>query len=380
MLKLDKKLLEENITKRLTEDIESGRVGGASVIVKQEGQVVYKNCFGFKRIEEKEPLTEEAIFRLASMTKPVTAVAVLMQIERGKLSLDMPVSKLLPGFENMKVARGEDGFEIIGDAKKQITVEDLLSHKSGLACMEAGNYQTAKMTAADKENLKSVVNFYENMALDFEPDSMERYSPVAAFDVLARLVEITSDMPFAEFVRKNISDPMELADFTLTPNDAQRERFIDMHNMIDGKSINTHMPKENIFADFMPSYTCGGAGCTASITDYSDFAEMLLNGGKSGNVRIISEEMIKQMQIPRPPHANVPRGENWGLGVRVNKNGFYKRIPEGSFGWSGAYGTHFWVDPSNKITAVYMKNSIYDGGSGAVTAANFEEDVNTALK
>lgn len=380
MMTLDKKLLEENITKRISEDVEAGRVSGASVVVKQSGEIVYKNCFGYKRIEEKELLTEDTFFRLASMTKPVTAIATLLQTEKGLLPLDMPVSELLPGFAEMKIAKQEDGFEIIGDAKKQITVEDLLSHKSGLVCREAGTYQLSNMTAADKESLTTAVNFYANTALDFEPASMERYSPVAAFDVLARLVEITSGMPFAGFVKKNITDPMSLADLTFTPSDEQRERFVDMHNLSGGKPVNAHMPKENIFSDFMPSYTCGGAGCAGTITDYSDFAEMLLNGGKIGNVRIISEEMIKLMQIPRPPRSNAPIGENWGLGVRVNKNGFYKRIAEGAFGWSGAYGTHFWVDPANKITAVYMKNSLYDGGSGAVTAANFEEDVYAALK
>ncbi len=380
MSQINKEVLAKNLESRISKDVESGRVGGASVIVKQDGELVYKNCFGFKRIEKKEALTEDSVFRLASMTKPITAVAVLIQAERGKLSADMPVSKIIPGFAHMNVAEQDGGYKIKEEAKKQITVEDLLSHKSGLGCMEAGEYQLGKMTLSDKKSLKTVVNFYENMALDFQPGEMERYSPVAAFDVLARLVELTSDMEFAEFTKKYIFDPMEMPDTTFTPNDNQWKRVVDMHNFKDGKSINTHMQKGIIFTDFPPSYTCGGAGCVSTLNDYSKFAEMLLNEGTYAGKRIVSEEAVKQMQIPRLPVAADTRWETWGLGVRVNKNGFYKEIPEGAYGWSGAYGTHFWVDPLNKITAVYMKNSLYDGGSGAQTARHFEYDVDNALK
>ena len=246
--------------------------------------------------------------------------------------------------------------------------------------MDAGLHYIGKMTADDKKDLRSVVEYYENTPLDFQPGEKERYSPVAAFDVLARLIELTSDMKFAEFAEKNIFVPMELRDTTFTPTGEQWDRVTDMHNFKDGRAINSHMQRGFIFADFPASYTCGGAGCVSTVNDYSKFAEMLLNGGVSGGKRIISEEMIRLMQIPRPPVDANSRWENWGLGVRVNENGFYKEIPNGAYGWSGAYGTHFWVDPSNKITAVYMKNSLYDGGSGAVTARHFEDDVNSALK
>ena len=380
MKEISKEKLEENLEKRISDDVSSGRVGGASVIVVQNGQTVYKNCFGYKNIKEKDRMTEDAIFRMASMTKPITAVAVLQLIEKGKLTLDTPVSRFFPGFAHMKIARlGKDGgLEITGEAENQITIEDLLSHKSGLACMDAGYKQTEKMTAEDKKSLKTAVCFYQNMALDFEPGEMERYSPVAGFDVLAETVEVISDMPFAEYVRKNISVPMGMADTTLTPNDEQRSRIVSMHDYKDERAADVFM--ECIFADFPATYTCGGAGAVSSINDYSKFAQMLLGGGVFEGRRIVSENMIKKMQIPRPPYGNVPPWEMWGLGVRVNKNGFYPRLPEGAFGWSGAYGTHFWVDIENKITAVYMKNSLYDGGSGALTAAHFEEDVYSAVK
>ena len=376
----DGRRLEKDLDKIITDDIESGRVGGASATVMQDGKLVYKNCFGFRSLEEKKDLTDDTIFRLASMTKPITAVAVLIQAEKGKLSVDMPVAELLPDFLHMNIAKQSEKFEIAGEAKKQITVEDLLAHKSGLGCMNAGNKQMADMTAADKKSIKTAVEYYEGMALDFEPGDMAMYSAVAAFDVLARLVELTSGMEFADFVKKYIFDPMELHDTTLTPTEEQRKRMIYMHDFKEGKATDVHMPAEHIFADFPPTYTCGGAGCVSTLNDYSRFAEMLLNNGVSGGRRIVSEEMIRQMQIPRPPKTDIPGGGRWGLGVRVNKGGYYERISEGAYGWSGAYGTHFRVDPASKITAVYMKNSMYDGGAGASTAARFEEAVYSALK
>ena len=135
----DGRRLEKDLDKIITDDIESGRVGGASATVMQDGKLVYKNCFGFRSLEEKKDLTDDTIFRLASMTKPITAVAVLIQAEKGKLSVDMPVAELLPDFLHMNIAKQSEKFEIAGEAKKQITVEDLLAHKSGLGCMNAGN-------------------------------------------------------------------------------------------------------------------------------------------------------------------------------------------------------------------------------------------------
>ena len=123
-------------------------------------------------------------------------------------------------------------------------------------------------------------------------------------------------------------------------------------------------------------YFCGGASLVSSVSDYSNFAEMLLAGGKNANgERIISHDMINMMQAPSVSNEVMPGPQKWGLGVRVITSDDYTHLPVGSFGWSGAYGAHMWVDTTNKITAVYMKNSLYDGGSGALTAVNFEDDI-----
>lgn len=378
---LDKKILEEKLQSRIGEDVESGRVGGAAVCVMQNGEVVYKNCFGYKDAETKEQLTDGVLYRMASMTKPITAVCIMILAEKGKLSITDPVSKYFPDFAHMNIGElSENGeLRIKCEATRQITIENLLSHTSGLMCREIGDAQAAQMTAADKKNLETAVKFYENVMLDFEPGEKDWYSPVAAFDVLARIIEIVSGMKFADFARENIFAPLGMDNTTFTPSEEAWGKMIKMSDFKDGKAVNADVPK-CVFADFPASYTCGGAGVVSCLKDYSKFAQMLLNEGEYGDVRILSGESVKEMQIPRPIFGDFPRCEIWGLGVRVNKNGFYKSLPEGAYGWSGAYGTHFWVDIENKITAVYMKNSRYDGGSGAKTAANFEKDVYAALK
>ena len=134
------------------------------------------------------------------------------------------------------------------------------------------------------------------------------------------------------------------------------------------------MPKNCVFENVPTTHSLGGAGFVSSLKDYAAFAGMLLNKGKINENRVITEKAVALLSSPQVPESIMPGNWRWGLGMRVITGENYKYLPVGAFGWSGAYGTHFWVDPVNNIAAVYMKNSKYDGGSGAVTAYNFEKD------
>ncbi len=375
MKKLDKSLLKENIEKRINDDIASGRVGGCSCVVVQEGEVMYEGFFGNKEIGID--VDEKTIFRLASMTKPITAVATLICIDRGLLSLDTKVSEYVPGFKSMKIGKMVDGeLEIVGDAEKEITVLHLLTHTSGLGSGEVGNYALSKMRREVEHScLKEAVEHYSRSALDFEPFSTQFYSALFGFDVLARLVEIVSGMPYNEFIDKEICQPLGMYETTFTPTEEQRARVTPMHDYTGGKAIAVDFPYGGMFEGLPLTYYMGGAALCSSHRDYIKFATMLLNKGEYNGVRILSEEIVEQMSTPHVPHEIMPYSERWGLGVRVIVNEDYKRLPVGSYGWSGAYGTHFWIDPENKIIGIYLKNSRFDGGSGAETAAHFEEDV-----
>lgn len=379
MKRINKDILKENMKKRIAGDTDSGKVAGAAVCIMQNDMVLYRDFFGCSDAETKKPITESNLFRMASMTKPVTAVCILILEERGLLKISDPISKYLPGFKNMFVGRMDNGKVCMTEkAEKEITIEMILSHKSGIGTGETGIAQLAKMTEQDKYSLETAVRFYEDTFLAFQPGQAEGYSGVAGFDVLARIAEIRSGMPFAEFAKENIFIPLKMNDTTFTPSEEQWGRMVKMSDFSDGKAVNAPMP-QCVFNDFPATYACGGAGLVSSLDDYVKFAQMLLHGGIYDGVRVFSEESVQKMRTPNPPLDLSQINEVWGLGVRVNKDKFYKRLPEGTFGWSGAYGTHFFVDAENKITAVYMKNSWFDGGSGAVTAANFEEDVYSAL-
>ena len=148
-----------------------------------------------------------------------------------------------------------------------------------------------------------------------------------------------------------------------------------MHIKENGKSGVFEMKEGCVFENVPVTHYLGGAGLISSLDDYTSFAKMLLNKGEINGNRVISEKAVKLISTPQVPESIMPGNERWGLGVRVITSENYRYLPVGTFGWSGAYGTHFWIDPVNSIAAVYMKNSMYDGGSCAVTAANFEKDV-----
>ena len=371
MIILDKNRVKENIEKTLQDDISSGRVGGASVLVKQGGEVVYKNQFG--RADESTSLSENAVFRLASMTKPITAVAIMKQVERGFVSLDDPVEKFIPGYGEMDIAvMGEDKKpRVVKKAEGKVKILHLLTHSSGIGCGAVGDYLNIYGDRAARVDLKGVTEEYAGHPLSFEPYTSQAYSPVVGFDILARVVELTSGMPFNEFVKKEIFEPLGMCDTTFTPSEEQWSRAVAIHTFNEGKAAFEPVDTQHVFGGFPLTYFCGGAGLVSTVSDYEKFADMLLCEGAG----VLSAETVRLMRQVAVPDSVMPGNQRWGLGMRVIVAESYARLPVGCYGWSGAYGTHFWVDPENRVVGIYMKNSRYDGGSGAVTAANFEKDV-----
>ena len=372
---LDRGRVRENIEKRVAEDIASGAIAGACVLVKQKGEVVYENCFG--KAAEDRPLTRDTVFRLASMTKPITVVAVMKQIERGLVSLDDPLEKFIPEYAEMDIATVVDRKIVsVKRAENKIRILHLLTHTSGVGTGVLGELQSAEFSPEREYDLKSVAAEYASKPIAFEPYSAQFYSGLKGFDLLARVVEITSGMGFDEFLKKEIFEPLGMKDTTFVPSDEQWDRMTLMHRRANGVAEFIPLDRKHVFYDLPLTYFCGGASLVSTIADYERFADMLLLGGVGANgVRIISEESVERMRTPSVPASYMwtPR-EVWGLGVRViNQPDYF--MPIGAYGWSGAFGTHFWVDPVNDIVGIYMKNSYTDGGSEARTARNFEKDV-----
>lgn len=364
MKMLNEERLRKNIESSVYADLESGRVGGVAMVVQQQGKLVYQGLFG-------KHVANNTLFRLASMTKPVTAVAVLLLIDRGQVGLYDPVSRYLPSFGVRETARVDTkgNLRILAPGKAEMTIFHLLTHSSGLGSRVLGEWQQAHRPTGSMVSLQAAVEYYSTLSLAFEPGTAPDYSPIFAFDVLARLVEVVAGQPYDRFLEREIFRPLGMRDTTFAPSPAQWQRMIPMHDYADGQGRSVPMPENCIFENFPTTYFAGGAGLASTLDDYGKFAQMLLSQGGG----LLSPGIVRTM--------GMPQYNMWGLGVRAAGNDeIFAPLPAGCFGWSGAYGTHFWVDPVNEITAVYMKNSRYDGGAGARTACQFEGDVYGALE
>ncbi len=379
---LVKQRMEQHIGTRLAE----GRLAGVTAGVWLNGQQQLSVCMGQRDPAKGIAMTPDTIFRLASMTKPVAGTATMLQAEKGLIDLDAPISRWLPKFEHMQVAVGApDGkFTATRPANRPITARMLLTHSSGLASGVAGYAQVEKMTREQRRDLASSVDAYADFALDFQPGENWMYSGMAGMDVLLRIVEKTSDMPCDEFIKKYILDPLEMPDTTYCPNAEQQARTMAFVDAREGVLHPVEISPLAGFDGFADGYTGGGAGLFSTLEDYSHLALMFAGSGEYKGRRILKKETVDAMATVQLPDAfeGLSRYFNWGLSMRVCRQQAPDTTPwpgqplsAGAFGWSGAYGTHFWVDRTLGLVGVYMSNLLDGGGSGAPTAFEFEHDV-----
>lgn len=376
--KLNKELLKTNIEAAAKYDFDNHKVFGSAYCVIQENDVIYKRYFGYTSADNAEAVTENTIFRLASMTKPITAMAVLILVERGQLSLTDKVSDYLPEYKDVHITQITDKNEWLdlGKAQNDITICHLLTHTSGIGSDPA---KSQKMTDEDKKSIANTIKFFAKAGLDFEPGTQQKYSGIAAFDVLAKIIENITKTDYLHFLQQEIFEPCEMVNTTFVPTGEQWKQIIAMHNKVDGNNRVAKMNENCVFIDYPCTHYLGGAGLVSTLDDYTKFAKMLLNNGKTPKKQILREETFRLLHTPFVSEEIMPSYERWGLGVRVIVNEECPTLPAGAFGWSGAYGSHFWIDPTNKVAAVFMKNSFFDGGSGNESACNFEKAVNDSF-
>ena len=377
MKKIDVEKLSALVTAHAQEELEQNKIGVKEIIVHQEGRRIYHGLFG----APEEDKAKRLLFRAASMTKPVTSAAVAQLADRGLLDLHEPAYRYYPQMKDLQVAAVENGRIVsLRPAKNVIRISDLLCHTSGIG--SAPVYETMEQSGA-KLPLQEAVRAIVTHPLAFEPRTAQAYSPTDAFDVAAGIVELVSGMPFAVYLQKNLFEPLHMDDATFAPTASQWSRMVPMHNRTDeGKSETAPTTEGCVFADFAPGRTLAGGGLAVTAEDYIRFAEMLCAGGLTEDgARVMSEEAVRAMSTPQLPEEVEMYGERWGLGMRiVIAPGYPHGLGVGCFGWSGAYGTHFWVDPENRISVVMMKNSLYDGGAGNRSACRLEEDVAASLR
>ena len=378
MKKLNREKLEKTLRDRLAREMEECRVSAAHLLILQEGQEVCSIRVGYQNWDTKEPLREDAIYRLASMTKPVTGVAALIAEEKGYFKITDKLEDHMPQFKDMCIAAEENGKIIPGEKNKTpLRIWHLLTHCNGVtANTPIGNRLADGIPAPAYRCLETAVDYVSKLPLAFEPESFSAYTGRLSFDIVARLIEIKSGMSYAQFLQEYIFDPLGLKDFTYSPTDDQWDRMLAPTDRAGGPGFVTMNLGKHIFEAYPLTYTCAGAGLAASMADYAVFAEMLQNKGTYKGVQILSEERFQEMVTPYVPPETPGRNpaSGWGLGVQLVDREYV--LPVGTFGWSGAYGTHFWVDPENKVTAIYMRCSRwYDSHGCGMTGLQFEKDV-----
>lgn len=352
----------QRIHEAIERHIDAGEISGAVTIVARRGRVVHFEAHGLMDIESKRAMEKDAIFRIASMSKPITGVAVMMMMEEGKLRLSDPVSRFIPEFKNAKVAvaRANSTESYVVPADRDLTIRDLLTHTNGLMTGGLGS-KLGPPRMVEGDTLASYIPRLGSVPLDFQPGTQWAYSGYAGPDTLSRIVEIVSGMPYDQFLRTRIFEPLGMKDTFFYPPDDRRPRMVTLYS----KSPNGLVKAANQDGFSLKSYFSGGGGLMSTAEDYLQFAQMLLNGGELNGKRLLSPRTVDLMasnhvgdmfngKLGRPAH-----GMGYGLLVGIVEDSVAAglRVTNGSFGWDGAYGTQTWIDPKEKMVTIVMINT-----------------------
>jgi CubicO group peptidase (beta-lactamase class C family) len=338
--------------------VDGGRIAGAVGLVARRGQVAYFESWGLRDMGRGDSMETDAIFRIYSMTKPITSVAVMMLFEEGLFFLSDPVGRYLPELRGLDVALPPDSVsgERITGQTRPITIRDLLRHTSGLSYGFFSNtyvdslYREAGVLSRDS-TLAQMVSTLAGLPLLYEPGTRWHYS--VSTDVLARLVEVVSGMPLDQFFNERILDPLGMHDTEFYVDESRRDRLAHMYwhdrdgNLMAGDSTG-YLRK--------PSFLSGGGGLTSTASDYARFAQMLLNGGELDGVRLLGTKTVELMTANHLDDSQRIASFGFGLGVSVRRElgdgGTQGSL--GEYGWGGLAGTTFWVDPEEELIGVFM--------------------------
>jgi methyl acetate hydrolase len=369
--------------------LEQGTVPGVVAIVASRNQVLYYKAVGMKDVAGQKPMTMDSIFRIASMTKPVTSAAIMLLQEQGKLRLDDPVSKYLPEFKDREVIAGfnsADASFTTRKASREILIRDLLSHTSGLAY----SFSNPIVGQLQQKTGKQA----EDLPLLYDPGTKWTYS--GSTKVLGRVVEKVSGLPLDRFLDDSFFKPLGMMDTSYAVPANKRDRVVTTHARNSGKLNET--PNTAIVA----SAVAGDGGLSSTAGDYIRFLQMLLNDGKFQGRTVLSKTSIRAMtqnqigsvvmetqpaaspNLTRPfPVAPSAGRDKFGFGFEItasNKENTNLRSP-GSYAWAGIFNTHFWVDPQRRIAAVFMVQVLpfYDD-SVMKLYQDFEETIGKNLR
>ena len=370
----------------IQDEIAGNKIPGAIMMIQRNGETAYFKSFGVRDPGTKEPMTPSTIFRIYSMSKPITTVAAMMLVEEGRLQLDDPLSKYIPAFANVKVGvekKGEDGAMGLDTVpvKRPITIQDLMRHTSGLTYGFFGEglvkktYVDAHLFSGDVDN----ADFAERLAklpLAYQPGTTWDYSH--STDILGRVVEVVSGKSLLQFEKERLLDPLGMTNTSFYVTDPAKTPLVAEPFPGDRKIGNdAEMGDPRV----VQKWESGGGGMVSTIGDYARFVQMLLNGGTLDGKRYLSPKTVAYMGSNHlgPNSGVVPgpyylpgAGFGFGLGFAVRTEAGVSPA-EGSVGemnWSGAGGTSFWIDPKENMFVVFMAQTVSQRGRIRVALKN----------
>jgi CubicO group peptidase (beta-lactamase class C family) len=352
----------------LDEYIKNQQIPGAVVYLVRDGKVAYHKAFGYSDVDKKTALKKDDIFRIASQSKAITSLAVMMLWEEGKFLLDEPVSKYIPEFKSPKVLKtfnAADSSYTTEPAKSEITIRQLLTHTSGVDYAAIGStefkgiYAKAKIPSGignDKELLADKMKALGQLPIKHNPG--EKWTYGLNHDVLGYLVEVWSNMSFDRFLKTRIFDPLGMKDTYFYLPQEKHARLVSLHQDKDGKVL---VMKAGAFDAANPEYPklkgtyySGGAGLSSTVEDYAKFLQLFLNKGEFNGVRLLSRKTVELIMTDQLPNLDNEYGLAFGL--ETSKNDHQAVYSSGSFSWGGAFNTHYWADPKEKLIGLIYTN------------------------
>ncbi|MES2694964.1 MAG: serine hydrolase domain-containing protein [Verrucomicrobiota bacterium] len=362
----------------IQDHVEKQQIAGGIMYIARDGQTAHLRTYGMQDMEAARPMAPDAIFRIASMSKAITSVAVMMLYEEGKFRLTDPVSKYIPAFKNSVVAvkptdanPAKEGKAYATEpAKRGIRIRDLLTHMAGLTYGTGGlaeaDYKEANLTGwnftAKDETIGSAINRLATLPLHGQPGEVYQYG--YSTDVLGYLVEVVSGMPLDRFCEERIFRPLKMVDtcFYLPPE--KSARLANVYGMEGGKLVLKETAEKSLYVYGPRKCFSGGAGILSTVNDYGRFLQMLLNGGTLEGVRVLGPKTVELMHQNHTGDKYTGDTKAFGLGFWVlNDLGVYGELgSEGSYGWGSAYFPQYLVDPKERIVAVFMTQHMPSGG------------------
>jgi CubicO group peptidase (beta-lactamase class C family) len=339
---------------------------GAVSLVARDGKVLDWRAYGYRDLGRSQPMRKDDIFRIYSMTKTVTSAAVMMLVEEGRITLEDPISRYLPGFDRPQVMIGGTAdAPKLRPADKPVTLHALLTHTAGYPAGLPGDEQAVKlMERIDPHGASDLRDFAARMSrvpLAADPDTRFGYDG-ASLELMARVVEVVSRQPFRQFLQQRIFDPLQMHDTGFSVPAAKRDRVVDITRMgDDGRLVLDDGPSAVHPGAPLNAYDSGAGGLYSTAGDYARFAQMMLNGGSLDRHQLLARKTVELMMrnhltMLNPPADQFSKAEGFGIGgyVVIDAARRGELGSDGQYGWSGAASTYYTIDPKEHLVAVLM--------------------------